>query len=54
MVFLSQFSEVMVFLTGDLMASEGSSEGRANISADFEVLTKGDITGASLDGKKPK
>ena len=32
------------------MASEGSSEGRVNIAANFEVLTKGDIPGASLDG----
>ena len=36
------------------MASEGSSEGKAEVVADFEVLTEGDIPGASLDGKKPK
>ena len=36
------------------MASEGSSEGRAKIAADFEVLTEGDIPGASLDGNNPK
>ena len=36
------------------MASEGSSEGRAKIAADFEVLTEGDIPGASLDGKNLK
>ena len=46
-IFLSQFSEVMVFFTSDLMASDG----RANIATDFEVLTEGDIPGALLDRK---
>ena len=31
-----------------------ASEDTANITADFEVLNKGDIPGASLNGKKPK
>ena len=51
MVFLSRISEIMVFLTGNLMTSEGSS---VKTAADFEVLTKGDIAGALLDGKKRK
>jgi len=31
-----------------------TSEGSANIAANFEVLTEGDVLGTSLDGKKPQ